>query len=53
MGILETQLSFDVLGPTVFGRELSEQVRADSKDGERLIPVIVEKCIDAVDTLGT
>ena len=36
----------------MFGRELVEQVRADSRDEERLIPVIVEKCIDAVDTLG-
>jgi Rho-type GTPase-activating protein 1/2 len=36
----------------MFGRDLVEQVHADSKDEERLIPVIVEKCIDAVDTLG-
>ncbi|KIP11643.1 hypothetical protein PHLGIDRAFT_63457 [Phlebiopsis gigantea 11061_1 CR5-6] len=39
-------------GPSMFGRELIEQVRADSKDEERLVPVIVEKCIDAVDTLA-
>ena len=39
-------------GPSMFGRELVEQVRADSKDEDRLVPVIVEKCIDAVDTLG-
>ncbi|EKM54604.1 uncharacterized protein PHACADRAFT_258574 [Phanerochaete carnosa HHB-10118-sp] len=39
-------------GPSMFGRDLTEQVRAESKDEERLIPVIVEKCIDAVDTLA-
>jgi hypothetical protein len=36
----------------MFGRDLIEQVRADSKGEERYIPVIVEKCIDAVDALG-
>ena len=36
----------------MFGRELIEQVRADSGEEERFVPVIVEKCIDAVDTLG-
>lgn len=36
----------------MFGRDLAEQVRADGKDEDRVIPVIVEKCIDAVDTLG-
>ncbi len=36
----------------MFGRDLSDQVRSDSKDEQRLIPVIVEKCIDAVDVLG-
>ncbi|GJE94429.1 RhoGAP-domain-containing protein [Phanerochaete sordida] len=39
-------------GPSMFGRDLTEQVRADSKDEDRVIPVIVEKCIDAVDTLA-
>lgn len=39
--------------PSMFGRDLAEQVRADSKDAERLVPMIVEKCIDAVETLGT
>lgn len=38
--------------PSLFGRDLAEQVRADSKDGERQVPVIVEKCIDAVEALG-
>ena len=36
----------------MFGRDLVEQVRADSKDEDRQIPVIVEKCIDAVEVLG-
>ena len=36
----------------MFGRDLAEQVRAESKDQERPIPLIVEKCIEAVDALG-
>ena len=36
----------------MFGRDLVEQVRADSKDGPRQVPVIVEKCIEAVESLG-
>ncbi|KAI0085050.1 hypothetical protein BDY19DRAFT_997119 [Irpex rosettiformis] len=40
------------VGPSMFGRDLAEQVRADSKDEDRVIPVIVEKCIDAVDALA-
>jgi hypothetical protein len=36
----------------MFGRDLVEQVRADAKGEERYVPVIVEKCIDAVDALG-
>lgn len=36
----------------MFGRDLTEQVRADSRDYERLVPIIVEKCIEAVDALG-
>lgn len=36
----------------MFGRDLAEQVRAESKEQERLVPIVVEKCIDAVDTLG-
>jgi hypothetical protein len=35
-----------------FGRELTEQVRADSKFGDRMVPLIVEKCIAAVDATG-
>ncbi|TFK53665.1 RhoGAP-domain-containing protein [Heliocybe sulcata] len=37
------------LPPSMFGRDMIEQVQADSKDGERLVPVIVEKCIEAVE----
>lgn len=38
--------------PSMFGRDLVEQVRADSKDEDRQIPVIVEKCIDAVEAIA-
>lgn len=37
----------------MFGRELTEQVRADSRIGDRMVPIIVEKCIAAVDATGT
>ncbi|RXW13226.1 hypothetical protein EST38_g12624 [Candolleomyces aberdarensis] len=37
------------LPPSMFGRDLTEQVRADARDDDRRIPVIVEKCIDAVE----
>jgi hypothetical protein len=37
------------LQPVMFGRELTEQVRADSKFSDRMVPLIVEKCIAAVD----
>ena len=36
----------------MFGRDLTEQVIADAKGSSRLVPVIVEKCIDAVETFG-
>ena len=36
----------------MFGRDLIEQVRLDAKGGKRLIPIIVEKCISAVEALG-
>lgn len=36
----------------MFGRKLTEQVQADSKGEERQIPVIVEKCIEAVEARG-
>jgi hypothetical protein len=38
--------------PVMFGRELTEQVRADSKISDRMVPLIVEKCISAVDATG-
>ncbi|KAL0575599.1 Rho-type gtpase-activating protein [Marasmius crinis-equi] len=40
------------LPPSMFGRDLVEQVHSDSKAGPRQVPVIVEKCIQAVETLG-
>ena len=36
----------------MFGRDLIEQVRADSREDHRMVPVIVEKCIDAVENIG-
>lgn len=41
-----------IIAPSMFGRDLIGQVRADAKGDERYVPVIVEKCIDAVDALG-
>lgn len=38
--------------PSMFGRDLVEQVKSDLKWGERRVPVIVEKCIDAVEALA-
>jgi len=36
----------------MFGRDLTQQVRDDSNGNDRQVPVIVEKCIDAVEALG-
>jgi hypothetical protein len=36
----------------MFGRDLIEQVRVDARGGDRLVPIIVEKCILAVEALG-
>lgn len=36
----------------MFGRDLIEQVRADSVNYHRDIPIIVEKCIYAVEQRG-
>lgn len=36
----------------MFGRDLTEQVEIDSKDEARQIPVIVDKCIEAVEERG-
>ncbi|TFL02525.1 hypothetical protein BDV98DRAFT_528221 [Pterulicium gracile] len=41
-----------VMPPSMFGRDLIEQVHADANGGDRTIPVIVEKCIDAVEALA-
>lgn len=38
--------------PSMFGRDLIDQVRADAKGSGRMVPVIVEKCVDAVEVLG-
>ncbi|KAJ6593819.1 hypothetical protein B0H19DRAFT_1092151 [Mycena capillaripes] len=41
------------LPPSMFGRDLTEQVHADAaQGGDRQVPVIVEKCIDAVEALA-
>lgn len=37
----------------MFGRDLTEQVQADSKEETRQIPVIVDKCIEAVEERGS
>ncbi|KAG6917422.1 hypothetical protein DXG01_002507 [Tephrocybe rancida] len=38
--------------PSMFGRDLIEQVQADSRGEERQVPVIVEKCIQAVEAIA-
>ncbi|KAI0044212.1 RhoGAP-domain-containing protein [Auriscalpium vulgare] len=38
--------------PSMFGRDLTDQVRSDSKNRDRMVPAIVEKCIDAVDSIA-
>ncbi|KAJ7188362.1 hypothetical protein C8R46DRAFT_1054562 [Mycena filopes] len=40
------------LPPSMFGRDLTEQVQADAQGDDRQVPVIVEKCIDAVEALA-
>ncbi|KAJ7733752.1 RhoGAP-domain-containing protein [Mycena maculata] len=41
------------LPPSMFGRDLTEQVHADAaQGGDRQVPVIVDKCIDAVEALA-
>jgi hypothetical protein len=37
----------------MFGRELIEQVYADGQGTDRAVPVIVEKCIEAVEESGS
>ncbi|KAI0329698.1 RhoGAP-domain-containing protein [Cubamyces sp. BRFM 1775] len=48
----DAQAPLAPLPPSMFGRDLIEQVRSDSKEEPRSIPVIVEKCIDAVDHIA-
>lgn len=36
----------------MFGRDLIEQVRSDDKGDGRMVPVIVEKCLEAVEAIG-
>ncbi|KAH9847161.1 RhoGAP-domain-containing protein [Lenzites betulinus] len=48
----DNQAPLAPLPPSMFGRDLIEQVRSDSKDEPRVLPVIVEKCIDAVDHIA-
>ncbi|KAG8904479.1 hypothetical protein FRB99_001691 [Tulasnella sp. 403] len=40
------------VAPSMFGRDLVDQVRADARGTDRVIPVIVEKCIEAVEALA-
>ncbi|KZT40543.1 RhoGAP-domain-containing protein, partial [Sistotremastrum suecicum HHB10207 ss-3] len=40
------------LGPSMFGRNLIEQVRSEEHISDRAVPIIVEKCIEAVEALG-
>ena len=40
------------LGPVMFGRELTEQVRADARPTDKMVPLIVETCIAAVEGSG-
>lgn len=37
----------------MFGRDLVEQVQNDSQGDDRQVPIIVEKCIQAVEATGT
>jgi len=36
----------------MFGRELTEQVRADARPNDKMVPLIVETCIAAVEACG-
>ncbi|KAG5342922.1 hypothetical protein C0989_005870 [Termitomyces sp. Mn162] len=38
--------------PSMFGRDLIEQARADARGEDRQVPVIVEKCIQAVEAIA-
>ncbi|KAK0504860.1 signal transducer [Armillaria luteobubalina] len=41
-----------ILPHSMFGRDLVEQVYADAKGGSRQVPVIVDKCIEAVEAIA-
>ncbi|KAK0461357.1 uncharacterized protein EV420DRAFT_1640837 [Desarmillaria tabescens] len=41
-----------ILPHSMFGRDLIEQVYADAKGSSRQVPVIVDKCIEAVDAIA-
>jgi hypothetical protein len=49
---LESKCAYFFPEPSVFGRELTEQVRADARSTDRMVPLIVEKCIAAVEATG-
>lgn len=36
----------------MFGRELTEQVRSDSRVTDKMTPLLVDKCIEAVEANG-
>ncbi|KAI6157919.1 RhoGAP-domain-containing protein [Pisolithus tinctorius] len=38
--------------PSMFGRDLVEQVKSDYRWGDRKVPIIVEKCIEAVEAVA-
>ena len=50
---MDSVLNWDFIVPSMFGRDLTDQVRADAQGGDRMVPVIVEKCIEAVEEHGT
>lgn len=37
----------------MFGRDLIEQAQYDSRGDDRQVPILVEKCIQAVEAIGT
>ncbi|KAK7035300.1 Rho-type gtpase-activating protein [Paramarasmius palmivorus] len=49
---LLTQEEVQSMPPSMFGRDLVGQVRSDARGGARFVPVIVEKCIEAVEAIG-
>lgn len=41
-----------LVASSMFGRDLVDQVRYDLRWGDRKVPILVEKCIEAVEALG-